>query len=139
MIRAVERGTRLDEVEIAVGVQGPGVGQVVEYATANEFGTATIPPRPFLRATLAEQGGRWVRGAEKAVVLQTNGDDAGADRTLRILGVVMVGDVQAKIIAGPWTPNAASTIARKGSDRPLVDSGQLRQSIRASVDGEIIA
>jgi hypothetical protein len=28
-----------------------------------------------------------------------------------------------------WAPNAASTIAAKGSDRPLIDTGALRQSI----------
>lgn len=30
-----------------------------------------------------------------------------------------------------WAPNAPATIKRKGSDTPLIDTGALRQSIRA--------
>lgn len=30
-----------------------------------------------------------------------------------------------------WAPNAPSTIAAKGSDKPLIDTGELRKSIRA--------
>lgn len=32
-----------------------------------------------------------------------------------------------------WKPNAPSTIKRKGSDRPLIDTGELRKSIRGIV------
>ena len=28
-----------------------------------------------------------------------------------------------------WAPNSPATIARKGSDRPLIDTGELRKSI----------
>lgn len=28
-----------------------------------------------------------------------------------------------------WPPNAPSTIAQKGSDRPLIDTGELRKSV----------
>lgn len=31
-------------------------------------------------------------------------------------------------------PNARSTIAKKGSDNPLIDTGNLRQSIRYVID-----
>jgi hypothetical protein len=31
--------------------------------------------------------------------------------------------------ANHWAPNTPGTIARKGSDRPLIDTGALRQSI----------
>lgn len=34
---------------------------------------------------------------------------------------------------GQWPPNKPSTIARKGSDRPLIDTGQLRRSITSDV------
>jgi hypothetical protein len=32
-----------------------------------------------------------------------------------------------------WPPHAASTVARKGSDRPLLDTGDLKASISAYV------
>lgn len=31
---------------------------------------------------------------------------------------------------GEWPPNSPATIARKGSDAPMIDTGQLRSSIR---------
>ena len=35
---------------------------------------------------------------------------------------------------GKWKANKPSTIARKGSDSPLIDTGQLRRSITSKVD-----
>lgn len=37
---------------------------------------------------------------------------------------------------GEWDPLAEATIARKGSDAPLIDKGQLRSSIRAESSSE---
>jgi hypothetical protein len=33
-----------------------------------------------------------------------------------------------------WAPNAPSTIARKGSDKPLIDTGSLRQAMSYAVE-----
>ncbi len=35
-----------------------------------------------------------------------------------------------------WAPNAPSTIARKGSDRPLIDTARLRKSLTHTVSEE---
>ena len=43
-------------------------------------------------------------------------------------------DVQATLNTGPWKANSEATKAAKGSDQPLVDTGQLKQSIRAQVE-----
>ena len=43
-------------------------------------------------------------------------------------------DVQrAHIRNGNWVPNAPATIRRKGSDRPLIDTGQLVNSVEYEV------
>jgi hypothetical protein len=34
---------------------------------------------------------------------------------------------------GKWAPNSARTVARKGSDSPLIDTAQLRKSITSAV------
>jgi len=36
-----------------------------------------------------------------------------------------------------WAPNAPSTIARKGSSKPLIDTGQLRGSIQVVQSGDV--
>ena len=45
------------------------------------------------------------------------------------VGAWIVGQIQARIAAGIAPPNAESTIAKKGSSTPLIDTGQLRSSI----------
>ena len=50
-------------------------------------------------------------------------------RALSVLGMALVGDVQQRIRNRIPPPNAPYTIARKGSDVPLIDTGRLRQSI----------
>ncbi len=39
---------------------------------------------------------------------------------------------------GGWKPNAESTIKRKGSSAPLVDTGRLRQSFTAEIFGDTL-
>ena len=51
------------------------------------------------------------------------------------LGEKVVADVQRKIVALKDPPNAPSTIAKKGSANPLIDTGRLRQSIDFEVRG----
>ena len=101
---------------------------IVDIGSWNEFGTARIPPRPFI--------GGWFDAFEDdnrtlvAKVLQ--GIAAGkmtAARGLRMLGVTFTGQAQQRIADGIVPPNAPSTIDRKGSSRPLIDTGQLRSSI----------
>ena len=53
---------------------------------------------------------------------------ASAQETASIIGAAAVGIIQKEIVDGQWTPNAPSTIKKKGSDRPLIDTGHMRQS-----------
>ena len=39
------------------------------------------------------------------------------------------GLVQDEIVNGGFAPNAESTIQKKGSERPLIDSGTMRESV----------
>ena len=143
LVGALSRVADLDGLTITVGIQGTPAttasgeatpAELVAIATANEFGTERIPPRPFLRTSLKRNRRKWTTGLDKAVSQMAAGDVSAARLTIRRVGVVMVGDTQATLRSGPWIPNAASTIARKGSDQPLVDKGQLVQSIRSQVE-----
>ena len=37
--------------------------------------------------------------------------------------------IQESITEGAWEPNAPSTVAKKKSSKPLIDTGRMRQSV----------
>lgn len=105
---------------------------ILDVATFNEFGTTRIPERSFLRA--------WFDGAEaglrRDLVVLTQSVVAGkrtADQVLELLGLRSVGQIQARISQGIPPPNAESTIKKKGSSTPLIDTGVLRSSVTYQV------
>jgi hypothetical protein len=141
LAETIQRQRRgLDGLELLVGLPGSDsasgentASELVEIGRALEYGTATIPPRPFLRTALKRHRRRWSNGLDAVVPFAGRGDTARLVRVLRRVGVAMVGDTQATIRKGPWAPNAPATIRQKGSAMPLIDTGQLVQSIRAVV------
>lgn len=101
---------------------------VLDVANIHEFGLGTVPERSFLRAYIDENQGR----IQKMLVVLLESVVAGKrspQQALDILGAKMVGEIQARISAGISPPLTPETIARKGSDVPLIDTGQLRASI----------
>ena len=54
---------------------------------------------------------------------------ASAQDILEKIGVFQKGLIQRKIVDGTFEPNAPSTIRKKGSSRPLIDTGRMRQSV----------
>lgn len=104
-------------------------------AAVNEFGSSDgrIPERSFLRAGIRR--GRPVfrrlnESSLKAIVSGTMSEQVALGR----LGLAAVAAIQNEIVNGSFEPNAPSTVARKGSDKPLVDTGSLRQSITFVID-----
>lgn len=127
-----------DSVDIGV-FAGQGSDLVI-YAATNEFGTdragpnrnITIPERSFLRAGVDENKKAFVSfiaGAAPKVVLGKESKKS----VLSKLGLLAQGKVQKRIASGPFVPNAPSTIRIKGSSRPLINTGRLRQSITFEV------
>lgn len=105
---------------------------VAEVATINEFGTSEIPARPFLRTTFDERSGQWLIELQRGIGRILDGKGS-VDGVFGLLRARIVGDIQAKIARGPWVPNAPSTIARKGSDKPLRDTDTLLRSVDAEL------
>lgn len=133
-----------EELSVLVGVPS-GAGSypsengrpalnIATVAAVNEFGTADgrIPARPFLRPAMEEGTPKFVRIAEIDLPDILLGKQP-LTRMLHRMGNVAVGMVQQKITDVKTPPNAASTIAKKGSDNPLIDTGALRQSINYEV------
>lgn len=105
---------------------------LVEVAAANEYGVPPrVPQRSFLRSTAYEQGEAWGRHLARACRRYIREQDVGdLENDVRRLGLRMKADVQNKIVALRDPPNAPVTIARKQSSNPLIDTGQLLNSIR---------
>jgi len=105
-------------------------GQTVSQIAAwNEFGTDMIPERPFLRGTVAKYNDEYKDTLRKVVQEVLNARDPASHAAIDRLALKVVADVKNTITELKDPPNADATIAAKGSDNPLIDTGQLRQSI----------
>lgn len=135
--REIAKTARL---EVVVGVH-QGAGQtdgvdIAEYAADNEFGTDRIPSRPAHRiafdenvskiaADLDQQGGRIVTG------------QATADQSLTIIGQKHADRIKNTITGRQIDPPLSpATVARKGSDKTLVDTSAMVNSIHPKVRGK---
>ena len=56
-----------------------------------------------------------------------------AEEILKSIGLKVKDLMQAEIIEGNFAPNAASTVRRKKSSRPLIDTGRMRQSVNYQI------
>lgn len=91
-----------------------------------------IPERSFLRSTLDNKGKDFYKFAEKQIDnwLQSN---TSPDAMLDALGLQFRGYVQKNIRDLSSPPNAPLTVALKGSNSPLTDTGQLANSIEYEI------
>ena len=124
---------KLKRRRVAVGVFGSSgrSGDDVsnaELAAIHEFGTDRIPARSFLGGTLAATRRDLERFIDRTKRRVDDGD-ISVDQGLNLIGQKHAADVQEFIADGVAPANAAVTIERKGSSTPLIDTGQLRQSI----------
>lgn len=134
----------LEELEVTVGIQQDDAARSHDdsrttlgvVAAANHYGTDTIPARPWLTRAADRHGKKWAQQLAKTEsAYWRTGDRSALANDLRALGVVAVGDVKTELVELRDPPNAASTIAGKGSSNPLVDKGQLLNSHRARLEG----
>ena len=122
----------LEKKEVRIGFQRGDVTDengvdMCDIAAWNELGTARSPARPFIRQSVDnhEREINAFLGRKKAALL--HGDSA--EQILKELGLFQKDLMQNEIIEGDFVPNAPSTIRKKGSSRPLVDTGKMRQSV----------
>lgn len=101
---------------------------VAEIAEANEFGLG-VPARPFVSGW-ADQARPAAMAKIKKALEDSLKRKTSPAMALDALAQAFAGEVQEKISAGVPPPNSPATIARKGSSTPLIDTGQLRASIR---------
>ena len=109
------------------GATYPDGTSVALVAAVQDFGSPTnnIPPRPFFRNMVRKQKTGWPVLIKKTL-LSTTYD---VNRTLAIVGEVIKGQLQQSIHETNSPPLAPATIARKGSDKPLIDTGHMLNSV----------
>lgn len=106
---------------------------VAEIMRKHEFGLG-VPERSFIRAFIDENRDmiqKDVRAVLKKAAL-SNGSFT-VEHGLKLLGTKYEGLIKGRISDGIPPPNSDATIARKGSSKPLIDTGQGRAAISHEV------
>jgi len=121
----------LAKLEVRVGFQAgeaehDGV-DMTDIAMWNELGTRHVPPRPFLRQSVDGNEGKIKKMCEAQ--MQAIAKGGTAEEAMNAIGIMQKGLIQETIAKGSFAPNAPSTIKRKGSSKPLIDTGRMRQSV----------
>jgi len=108
---------------------------IATVAAVNNFGSADgrIPARPFL-APAVENGAPEYRRLVEVMLPKVMSGEMEMQTLLAQMGQLAEGHVKQQITDLRTPPNAQSTIDKKGSDNPLIDTGALRQSIRYVID-----
>lgn len=129
----------LAELEVRIGYQreqGPGVdtdadgrprADLVDIALWNELGTENIPSRPFMRDSVDKHivAIDHVLRAQKDALLK----GATAKSVLNNLGLFQRDLIQTEMKEGDFIANTDPTIKKKKSDKPLIDTGTLKNSV----------
>ena len=107
---------------------------IATVAMVNEFGSPArgIPERSFVRSTVQAEE----KNIKKLFQQETKKVIAVTQTTKNMMGLVgeyTSGQIKKTIVALKTPANADSTVASKGSSNPLVDTGQLLQSITYEV------
>lgn len=128
----------MEKMEVRVGFQqGQGSyedgADLVEVAAYNELGSSSTPARPFMRQSFENHEAELKKACEDANKVLASGGTA--QQALNRIGVVAKGLVQDEIANGSFEPNAESTIAKKGSARPLIDTGYMRENVNYVIKG----
>jgi len=94
--------------------------------------TIVIPARPFMRYAWSnfnkDRTTIQVKIAKKLIRGEITPDQA-----LGQIGLALEGYIAKSIRGGPWAPNAASTVAKKGFDKPLIDTGHMWKTVSSKV------
>lgn len=121
----------LNGVIVDVGLMNGAVNKeganIAEYGAFNEFGTSKIPERPFMRPAFDKNKGKYSRMIEQATDPKTS--RLAFARIVQELGLRAQEDIRQEIDNKTSPANKPSTIKKKGSAHPLIDTGAMRTSV----------
>lgn len=107
------------------------MSELVTVGAVHEFGAPNknIPERSFVRSSTDDNRSRIIK-MQQIEIKKITGGESTVDMSLKRMGTAMTALMQRKIRQGPFTPLKPATIRKKGSTKPLIDKGQLIQSIQ---------
>lgn len=131
--------TDLQQLRVEIGIFGEDDGAGESYvmiANVHEFGVliskATgdirIPERSFIRSTFYEKEREWAAFMEERLTRVLAGRMT-VEQMYEQVGAKAASDIQTKIRELDAPPNAESTIEKKGSSNPLIDTGNMRRRV----------
>ena len=100
---------------------------IKDLAAIHELGLG-VPKRAFVGPALQKNRIKYIKyiGKQLTPIIRRRQTMNAAWQTV---GIMVVADIQEYMITAKFTPLAPSTIKRKGSSKPLIDTGQMRQAI----------
>lgn len=94
----------------------------------HEFGIG-VPERSVLRSTIIENQSKYKEIIQNNITPSIMANRMSVLDAYARLGIVVTNDIKLKFVNGTFTPLNEKTIKRKGSSKPLIDTGELRSSI----------
>lgn len=116
----------------SVGIKYPDGTPVLLVAAANNFGAPNIPARPFM-SEAQEPAVNATQPVAAVMVKKVNAGKATITDALNEMAPYAEAAFKQTITDLSDPPNAPSTIAQKGSDNPLIDTGLMRNSLTTQV------
>ena len=142
-------GKKLDELrrrvqamnaQVKVGYPANGATEndgtpLALVAMVNNFGSPehNIPERPFMTRAIQNHKEDFKAVNEKTLPQVLEGK-MSVKKALSLLGTEAVKHIQAEIRNGDFVALKVATIKRKGSSRPLFDTGQMLRGVTYEVD-----
>ncbi len=139
-LQAVQKSIKeLKKIDVLVGIPQEEAGREQNditnaellYIHTNGSPANNIPPRPVVEPAIQDSKEEIGTLLKEAILKALEGDTGGA-----MAGMERAGTQGENAVKGwftnpknNWAENAESTKKRKGSSKPLIDTGQLRKSI----------
>ncbi len=116
------------------GLTNAHLASVHEFGAVIDTGNGevVIPERSFIRSTV-DKNDNYKKVVRQIAEGLMKGKVPDAVTGLKLLGEKVSSDIKRSIEQGLKPENAASTIARKGSSKPLIDTAQMKNAITYDV------
>ena len=116
------------------GMPVAAIARIQEHGAEIKRGdsTITIPARPFMRKA-AEDFKQQRKAVQDRIAKRVIDGKITQEQALGQLGEFMAGLIAKSIKNGGWPKNAPSTIAGKGFDKPLIDTGHMFKTVNSKV------
>lgn len=124
--RKLQSATKL-RVGFLEGATYPDGTPVALIAAIHDFGApaAGIPPRPFFRGMIKDKHSEWPR----VIIAALKTSDNDMSTALNIVGEHVRGQLQDAIRNFSGVPLKPKTVARKGFDKQLINTGHMLNSV----------